>query len=607
MTQPSRTDVHMVFPGVTEARLFPYLSLPMLVSYLRDHGVTATQTDLNITLTHRLLRPDALREHLADNDFDRTLLSFAVEQHELLWRTVVEKADTGLPFDVGFRLVSNLMDVMLGKTALTPPLTSLSGALTSAAAPANDVATRYHDQLAQTVVADTAARVLGISVAFPSQLVPAFRLARIAKRVAPDTTVVLGGQQLMLRGAALAAQPGTFEYVDALATGQGEPVLLDLGKGTPLHSVPGLLTAEGPTGGAIPHHLSRNPPPEFDGLPFTSYLSPAPQLPLISCVGCYWGRCTFCSYGNRSRKGAYQQLTQQELADHVEATLCTTGSSFVAFVDENCNLRLVLGAVELVRARGHAFTWSTRNRLEPLLTDRSFVHRMYAAGCRLMSVGYETNAQRLLDAVDKGVRADQYEEIVALLDEAGIVLRLSVMGGLPDETEREARESREFLIRNAHRLGIDAAQMMIAEPTALLVEQAEHQGGLTVLGAEAGLQSNQGFSYLSGRHGHIIEYAGASREERAAWLRETVRTVLPGKNDEKHPRWKQRSATATAARLALHPWVVQIEDTLIDLRWRLRYRVRREHMTVEPPGLVARSELGRRMLGLFEEAGLGNS
>ncbi|GAB2728843.1 hypothetical protein GCM10027072_23760 [Streptomyces bullii] len=608
--------VHLVFPGVTEARLFPYLSLPMLVAYLRRHGVTAVQSDLNIALTHRLLEPAVLGKRLrlgGLDEFDEALLSFAADQHELLYSTVVRKQSTSLPFEVGFRLVNNVMDIMVRDSVLTRPVTSLPEVfgLAESDAPAGDLAAHEHDELTRALLPDRPARVLGISVAYFSQLAPAFRMARLVKQRHPGTIVVLGGQQLMMRGAELAAMPETFRHVDALVTTQGEAVLHRLAEAVeadrPIHEVPGLVTTHG-SSPAPEHHIADNPPPDFDGLPFSSYLSPEPQMPLISCVGCYWGRCTFCSYGNRSR-GQYQQLTQEQLADHVEHGLRRTGARFVAFVDENCNLRLVLGAAELVRARGHTFTWSTRNRLEPLLADRAFVRRMYDAGCRLMSVGYETNSQRLLDLVDKGVRADLYQRIVEVLDESGIVLRLSVMGGLPGETAEEARASREFLVRNSARLGIDAAQMMIAEPTSLLASEPRHRTGLTVADGDQ-LQSNNGFSYLAGRHGKVIDYEGATREERADWLRETVRVVLPGKNDEKHPRWKKADGAKPADELVLHPWIVPVQGRLIDLRWRMRYGIGPGHVTLRASGasrrLTARTELGRKLLGLLKEADVGD-
>ena len=81
-----------------------------------------------------------------------------------------------------------------------------------------------------------------------------------------------------------------------------------------------------------------------------------------------------------------------------------------------------------------------------------------------MSVGYETVSQRLLDNVNKGIAADSYQTIIDNLHDVGIALRISVMGGLPGETFSEAKESQQFLARNAHKIGIDVAQMLVIEP-----------------------------------------------------------------------------------------------------------------------------------------------
>src|SRR6185503_9787352 len=49
-----RGDTLLLFPPATEARLFPYLSLPMLTAYLRRAGMSVRQRDLNIELSHAL-------------------------------------------------------------------------------------------------------------------------------------------------------------------------------------------------------------------------------------------------------------------------------------------------------------------------------------------------------------------------------------------------------------------------------------------------------------------------------------------------------------------------------------------------------------------------
>lgn len=49
-------DALLLFPPQTEARFFPYLSLPYLTGHLRRRGRRVHQADLNIALLHELLR-----------------------------------------------------------------------------------------------------------------------------------------------------------------------------------------------------------------------------------------------------------------------------------------------------------------------------------------------------------------------------------------------------------------------------------------------------------------------------------------------------------------------------------------------------------------------
>jgi hypothetical protein len=191
--------------------------------------------------------------------------------------------------------------------------------------------------------------------------------------------------------------------------------------------------------------------------------------------------------------------------------------------------------------------WASRNRLERDLADPAFCRDLAEAGCRLMSVGYETNVQRLLDRMDKGVDASLYQRIIDNLHEVGINLRFSVMGGLFDETPEEARESREFLVRNAGKIGIDVAQMMIVEPTSLLAADPRAYG-ITVEPGQEELRANESFSFLGGRVGahHGFE-SGEAWDERASQLADLVDSVLPEKNHDRHPRFRKAPRCAQAA------------------------------------------------------------
>jgi hypothetical protein len=589
-------DLLLLFPGVTEARHFPYLSLPQMTAYLRAHGYTVEQRDHNIELSRALLTPEAIDRRLHHT---QTLSSLRVAT----LRYLRERAGTSqVPFDITARIELNGIDAMLNGSALTRRVARLEELVPAARAAmtTDDTAAQIYEQLVRDTLRTIKPRVLGFSIAFFSQFVPAIRAAILARELSPDSWIVFGGQQIMMREPRLRHCDGLFEVVDQLCAEAGEhalPALIDDRRGGS-----GSRSSAPPR----PWRFRDNPPPEFDGLPFEGYFADPPQLPVLSCIGCYWANCTFCSYGNRTLTSGYQQLDHKTLAESIAAGLRRTGARRITFVDENSNIKVLVNAMERVRELGFDAIWSTRNRMEPMLTDPAFCQRLARAGCVLMSVGYETVSQRLLDAMNKGVRASTYQAIIDNLNDASIALRISVMGGLPTETQAEAAQSRQFLVRNAHKIGIDVAQMLMIEPGTIM--DLTEPAGVT-RGSDDTLLDNTGFSYLGGRVGRMFDYHGdARRADRTRWLAATVDAVLPGKNDERHPRFRQAHMVTSTRRLALHPWVVDGTapggGLLHDVRWKLTYRlptvVRREGRDV-----IAASEQARRTLGLLAQADAG--
>jgi radical SAM superfamily enzyme YgiQ (UPF0313 family) len=43
------------------------------------------------------------------------------------------------------------------------------------------------------------------------------------------------------------------------------------------------------------------PTPDFEGLPLSRYLAPAPALPILTGKGCYFNRCKFCDIPSMNR------------------------------------------------------------------------------------------------------------------------------------------------------------------------------------------------------------------------------------------------------------------------------------------------------------------
>lgn len=598
----SESDLMLLFPPLTEARHFPYLSLPQMTGYLRSQGFRVAQYDLNIDVcehlfTERRLAARAVRpeDAAAGNAtlagrYRRAMAALLAEHAEDLSAVAFGKQDHDPRFTapMAVRLVQQGIELLLEDCAWARPPVRLEDLKDTGDPAGDDPVVALSLGLLDAALERERPAVVGISVAFFSQLAPSLRLAGHIKRRSPGTVVVLGGQQIMMRADDLSRLAAVRACVDALCTAAGEEPLARL-LALPHHErsradIPGLVRPRSPAcapQGRPTLAFNQLPPPDFDGLPVRRYLNTEVQLPVSTCVGCYWGRCVFCSYGNRSlAPGAYQQATAEQIADACERAVNRYGVRHLTIADENTNLRLVVRAMRLVRDRGLYVDFRVRNRLEPVLADPAFCRELADLGCVVMSCGYETNSQRLLDAMDKGVDAGTYQQIIDNLHDAGIALRLSVMGGLFDETTEEAAASREFLVRNASKIGLDVLQMLVLEPGTLLAQRAE---GFNLLPAHDGtLQGNPDFSYLSGRMGPAFTYAGGGqRQERARDLAAVFQEVNPAKNAEQLPgrgAREQRAAAAggiaaVATVVRLHPWVRMLDDPrdhrrlLADFAW----------------------------------------
>ena len=539
-------DLLLLFPPLAEATLFPYLSLPYLTGHVRRAGYSADQTDLNLELVHRLLdrptlehRAGALRTASSLPAWFRAAAADVCAQHlDEITDFVGEKVPSpGLGPVRAVRLARQAARLPLENSALAqvwddlPSLDDAMARLAELPRESLDFATRTLHDLLKEALDRSAPRVVGLSLAFFSQVPPALLIARWIRRLRPGTRVCLGGPQVMLRHDELAALESVRSSVEALCTTPGEEPLerwLAHLAGTARRSdVPGMrwLTPSGATIPARPPtlHFRDLGAPDYDGLKIRSYLNDIVVVSVVSCVGCYWGRCVFCSYGNRSlERGAYQQASPEQLASTIRSVVTSTGIDFVTVVDENTNLRLLVQALRLLRDDGPLVRFNTRNRLEPVLLDSDFCRELADLGCEGMAIGYEGTSQRVLDRLDKGVRAADFQTILDNLAAVDIRVNFSVMGGLLDETAQEAAESLGFLERNRDRFSIDVLELLVVEPGTRLAAHPERHG--VVLGDSASLADNRELNYLGGRVGrpHTVP-GGAGRAEALQRLRRISR------------------------------------------------------------------------------------
>ncbi|MFD4587253.1 B12-binding domain-containing radical SAM protein [Streptomyces sp. NPDC058434] len=607
MSPGAATDVLLVMPPVSEAVQFPYLALPQLAAAWTERGHRVVCCDLNLEYRTAVLRRHGAPERDGDRAATTTGGAFAKDAFRRIseryrqghgQRLLDRSRDRSSGFDQEVAIRAVVRYVTQQATVdgwMLPGPFPLSRLDELVADGRSGWSAEWAAQRLTELLALHRPRLLGFSVPFFSQLVPTLALCGLLKEQRPDLRIMLGGPTVQMWAAALRRRVAAARAVDHWCLGHGEDYLGRILDGA---SPEAERTAER-AGLADGFVLNEQAMPDFGQFDFADYSNQAHQFPYRLTVGCFWGRCTFCSYGNRYHDArAFQQVSPAVAAGHLVELAARLGITDVAVTDENTGLRHLLRVMRAVRARGAPLTFRVRARLEPELADPEFCAELYALGCVQMSAGYETDAQPVLDALNKGQDARHAERAVANLTAAGITTNLSFMDGFahPD-AERAYRDTVAVIQRHPADMGLDTMQLLVAEPGSHL--WASRRGAADDPHSDADLVTNEGLAFAAGRVGGALLDPQGTEEARQRLLRMAVEAV-PDAERTSRPDLEQRPRVAAgtgpdadglvAAGTPVRPRFGVALDTvrtqwfLADLAW--------PRMAAVPPG-VARAGDGR--------------
>jgi radical SAM superfamily enzyme YgiQ (UPF0313 family) len=303
-------------------------------------------------------------------------------------------------------------------------------------------------------------RVLGLSIIYGSQLVPALTLARLVKQALPDCHITAGGGFLAYIGKKLMSAPGIDACLDSLIFHEGEAPMLALCEalrdGRGLEGV-GSLTwfdrsngvaraVENPAGHPI--RLDAAPAPDFSGLPLTLYFSPEIVIPYDVNRGCYYGECTFCTLPTVIGPG-YRTRSAKTIVDHVLHLRDALGTQHVNFITDCMPPGLLRDLPEELIARRAGIRWWADARVEPKAYTQAGCDRLVQSGCRKLLFGFETATPRILKLMKKGQSLKSVVEVARNCSNAGISVTFYAMVGFPSETRAEAQLTTDFLVEHA--------------------------------------------------------------------------------------------------------------------------------------------------------------
>jgi radical SAM superfamily enzyme YgiQ (UPF0313 family) len=225
------------------------------------------------------------------------------------------------------------------------------------------------------------------------------------------------------------------EVVQAIAQGQREAAL---------DRIPGLIVADRTQPSGLRRSGVRHPERHPDHFPFPAWdLIDVERyrrrwvdahgffsLNMVSTRGCPF-HCNWCAkpiwgqrYAMRSARNVAEELA------HVKRTLTP---DHIWFADDIFGLQPswveeFAARVEALNAR---LPFTVQSRAD-LMTDES-VRALATAGCREVWLGAESGSQRVLDAMDKGIKIDDIAHATGRLKSAGIRVAFFLQFGYPGE------------------------------------------------------------------------------------------------------------------------------------------------------------------------------
>lgn len=319
----------------------------------------------------------------------------------------------------------------------------------------------FYEEVVMPRLIERKPRVLGLSIVYGSQLIPALTLARMVKQALPDCHITAGGGFLAYIGQKVMSVPAMSECLDSIIFHEGEAPLAALcdalrAGATDLSEVGSLTwfdhTGETPVAVAnAPMHpvkLDDAPAPDFDGLPFDRYFSPEMVLPYDINRGCYYGECTFCTLPTVIGPG-YRTRSAKTIAAQIEDLSAKYGARCVNFITDCMPPGMIRDLPEALIEREVDIRWWSDARVEPKAYTPEGARMLYESGCRKLLFGFETATPRLLKMMKKGQSLRGVVDVSRNCAEAGISVTWYAMVGFPSETREEAQATLDFIIQNS--------------------------------------------------------------------------------------------------------------------------------------------------------------
>jgi len=203
--------------------------------------------------------------------------------------------------------------------------------------------------------------------------------------------------------------------------------------------------------------------PAYDLLPMHIYLQNpvvgiGRDIDMITGRGCPF-QCSFCyqPFGHKPRFHSIDFIIRA-----IEYLKKNHDIDFISFQDDEFmfnNKRIR----EFCEKRNRFFPdllWSCTGRANIIVRDKSLIQLMKESGCTLISCGFESGSQRILESMNKRQKIEEMEIAVKILRKYELPIPVSFIIGMPGEDESSCQETINFCLQN----NIPLDSLMFATP-----------------------------------------------------------------------------------------------------------------------------------------------
>jgi anaerobic magnesium-protoporphyrin IX monomethyl ester cyclase len=351
---------------------------------------------------------------------------------------------------------------MMGDVVAPPlGLAQLAGCLEAANIPvqildANALEIDWSDL--EAAIARTQPDLIGLTVFTP--FVPEIaRAVGVARRAAPEATIVLGGPHVTFT---VQETLETMPEVDVVVRGEGDEIIIDLVRaldaGKSLETVAGIsFRQDGQIVETVlppPLDPAKLPMPAFHLMPMDRYYFASvggPFATVIASRGCPF-QCTFCSEWPFWR-GGWRPCDPEMVVEQIDVLVNRYGRKNIWFGDDcfNVDRDHVAAICEGILERGIDVNWYYQGRADLLVKHQDLLPLARRAGNRMVQLGIEASNEKQRDELNKALGSKTVEEAVRLLRENDIVCQGMMICGLPSDSP----ETFEQKVRLVNRLNID--------------------------------------------------------------------------------------------------------------------------------------------------------